>query len=115
MCVEPLLLLYTLVIYIFVLVYYLTIWCGVGWRAAGILLPYFLRIVKGDKNGRYEESGKPLLYIISYGKGRRRRGRECMVSPNPKCLVLAILLIGLQARYIQVDISITFNFVLRLL
>ena len=36
--------------------------------AARILPSYSLRIVKGDKKGRSEGSGKPLLCILSYEK-----------------------------------------------
>ena len=60
-----------------------------GVDGAKTLPLYSLLIVKGDKKGRSEGSGKPLLCILSFEKtGYRRRG-ESKVSLNPKCLALA--------------------------
>ena len=41
--------------------------------AAGILLMYSLQIVKGDKKGQNEGSGKFLLCILSYEKAGEGR------------------------------------------
>ena len=45
-------------------------------------------LVKGDKKGRSNRSGKPPFYSL-LRKNKTQRGRESKVSLNPKCLVLA--------------------------
>ena len=53
-------------------------------RTARLLTQYSPLVVKNDQTWQSEESGKPLLCILSYKMTSRRRGGESNISPNPK-------------------------------